>query len=160
MLLPGDICVVADPLKTQVLSGGRISSATSNTVVLDRSPTLTSATWYLYVYSQTGVAERSQVTSINGNVCSVSGFNSVPTSSHVWLLVNEASEKHFRRYRVQSVKDNSDGTYEVIGILYTDRKFEYVETGDLDLGNTYNSFKRKKVEAITPNKISFSIRNT
>ena len=103
---------------------------------------------------------RSQVTSINGNVCSVSGFNSVPTSSNVWLLVNEASEKHFRRYRVQSVKDNSDGTYEVIGILYTDRKFEYVETGDLDLGNTYNSFKRKKVEAITPNKISFSIRNT
>ena len=160
VLLPGDICVVADPLKTQVLSGGRISSATSNTVVLDRSPTLTSATWYLYVYSQTGVAERSQVTSINGNVCSVSGFNSVPTSSHVWLLVNEASEKHFRRYRVQSVKDNSDGTYEVIGILYTDRKFEYVETGDLDLGNTYNSFKRKKVEAITPSKISFSIRNT
>ena len=160
VLLPGDICVVADPLKTQVLSGGRISSATSNTVVLDRSPTLTSATWHLYVYSQTGVAERSQVTSINGNVCSVSGFNSVPTSSHVWLLVNEASEKHFRRYRVQSVKDNSDGTYEVIGILYTDRKFEYVETGDLDLGNTYNSFNRKKIKAITPNKISFSIRNT
>ena len=76
----------------------------------------------------------------------------------MWLLVNEASEKHFRRYRVQSVKDNSDGTYEVIGILYTDRKFEYVETGDLDLGNTYNSFKRKKVEAITPSKISYSNR--
>ncbi len=160
VLLPGDICVVADPLKTQVLSGGRISTATSNTVVLDRSPTLTSGTWHLYVYSQTGVAERSQVTSINGNVCNVSGFNSVPTSSHVWLLVNEASEKHFRRYRVQSVKDNSDGTYEVIGILYTDRKFEYVETGDLDLGNTYSSFKRRQIKAITPNKISFSIRNT
>ena len=160
VLLPGDICVVADPLKTQVLSGGRISTATSNTVVLDRSPSLPSGTWHLYTYSQTGIAQRSQVTSINGNVCNVLGFNSVPTSSHVWLLVDEASEKHFRRYRVQSVKDNSDGTYEVIGILYTDRKFEYVETGDLDLGNTYNSFKRKKVEAITPSQISFSIRNT
>ena len=160
VLLPGDICVIADPLKTQVLSGGRISTATSTTVVLDRSPTLTSGTWHLYVYSQTGIAERSQVTSVTGNVCNVLGFSSVPTSSHVWLLVNEASEKHFRRYRVQSVKDNSDGTYEVIGILYTDRKFEYVETGDLDLGNTYNSFKRKVVNAINPSEISFSIRNT
>ena len=160
VLLPGDICVIADPLKTQILSGGRISTANANTVVLDRSPTLTSGTWHLYVYSQTGVAQRSQVISINGNVCNVNGFNSVPTSSHVWLLVNEDSEKYFRRYRVQSVKDNSDGTYEVLGILYTDRKFEYVESGDLDLGNTYNSFNRKSINAINPSQISFSIRNT
>lgn len=160
VLLPGDICVIADPLKTQVLSGGRISSATSNAVVLDRAPSLTSGTWYLYVYSQTGIAQRSQVTSINGNVCNIHGFNSLPTSSHIWLLVNEASEKHFRRYRVQSVKDNSDGTYEVVGILYTDRKFDYVESGDLDLGNTYNSFNRRSVKAINSTNISFSIRNT
>ena len=78
----------------------------------------------------------------------------------MWLLVNEDSEKYFRRYRVQSVKDNSDGTYEVLGILYTDRKFEYVESGDLDLGNTYNSFNRKSINAINPSQISFSIRNT
>lgn len=160
VLLPGDICVIADPLKTQVLSGGRISSATSNSVVLDRSPSLPSGTWHLYAYSQTGVAERSQVTSISGNVCNVLGFNSVPTSSHIWLLVDESSEKYFRRYRIQSVKDNSDGTYEVVGILYTDRKFDYVEDGDLDLGNTYNTFNRRTVRAINPSQMNFSIRNT
>lgn len=160
VLLPGDICLIADPLKTQVISGGRIVSATSNTVVLDREPTLPSGNWKLYVYSKTGIAERSQVTSVAANTCNVLGFNSVPTSSHVWLLVDEDNEKRFRRYRVQSVKDNGDGTYEVIGILYTDRKFDYVEDADLDLGSTYNTFKRKRIAAINPKQINFSIRNT
>ena len=160
VLLPGDVCVIADPLKTQVLSGGRIKSATRNQVVLDRSPSLPSGTWYLYAYNKTGVAERSQVITINANVCNISGFNFIPTSSHVWLLVNEESEKYFRRYRVQSVKDNGDGTFNVVGILYTDRKFEYMKDGDIDLGNTYNTFNRKRVKAINPSQISFSIRNS
>jgi len=160
VLLPGDICVIADPLKTQVLSGGRISSASNTKVTLDRSPSLPSGTWHLYTYSQTGIAQRSLVTNIAGSVCDVEGFSSVPTSSHLWLLVNEASEQYFRRYRVQSVKDNNDGTYEVIGILYTDRKFDYIDSGALDVANSYNTGYRKSNSSINPSQISFSIRNT
>jgi predicted phage tail protein len=160
VLLPGDICVIADPLKTTLLSGGRISSASNSAVVLDRSPVLPSGTWYLYTYGQTGIAQRSLVTSISDNVCNVSGLSSVPTSTQLWLLVNEASEQYFRRYRVQSVKDNNDGTYSVIGILYTDRKFDYMNSGDLSFGNTYTTFNRKQQSAINPRQISFSIRNT
>ena len=161
VLLPGDICVIADPLKTQVLSGGRIMAASRGVVTLDRSPDLPNGTWHLYVYSQSGIAERSQVQSVNNNVVAVSGFNSTPTTSHVWLLVEEASEKHFRRYRVQSVKDNSDGTYEVVAILYNHDKWDYIDDGqDLKLSNTYNTFKKKRIKAINPSLIDFSIRNT
>ena len=161
VLLPGDVCVIADPLKTQVLSGGRIKSASTTSVTLDRSPELPSGTWHLYTYSSTGIAQRSKVKSVQSNVVSVNGFGSAPTSSHVWLLVNEQEEKHFRRYKVQNVKDNADGTFDVVAILYTDRKFDYLDSDDdIDFGVSYNTFKNKRVKAINPSQINLSIRNS
>ena len=159
VLLPGDICVIADPLKTQIQSGGRIKSATSTTIFLDRSPVLTAGTWYLYTYSTSGIAQRSKVVSMNGSVCTVAGFTSVPTASHMWILVNEDSEQYFRRYRVQAIKESGNGIFDVLAIIYTDRKFEYMETGDLDYGPGYSTFQQLTNPAINPDKISFSIRN-
>lgn len=163
MLLPGDICLIADPLKTRITGGGRIVSGSANTVVVDRDITgvdLSSGSWYLYIYGNSGVAERSHVKTIAGSAFTVSGFNNTPTTNQMWILVNEDDENVFRRYRVQSVKENSNGTYEVVGILYTDRKWDYVEDDkDLDYGKSTKTYKKNNNPALNSKKITFSIRN-
>lgn len=164
LLLPGDICLIADPLKTRITGGGRIVTGNANRVVTDRiisGVTLTTGhKWYVYIYGQSGVAERSKVTSMTGNVINVSGFNNTPTVNQMWLLVNEEDENAFRRYRVQSVKENSNGTYEVTGISYTDRKWDYVDSGaDLDYGKTTKTYKKNINPGLNRNKLTFSIRN-
>ena len=163
MLLPGDICLIADPLKTRITGGGRIVAGNSNSVIVDRDITgvdLSSGSWYLYIYGNSGVAERSHVKTIAGSAFTVSGFNNTPTTNQMWILVDENDENVFRRYRVQSVKENSNGTYEVVGVLYTDRKWDYVEDDDdLDYGKSTRTYKKNKNPALNPSKINFSIRN-
>lgn len=163
MLLPGDICLIADPLKTRITGGGRIVAGSATNVVVDRDITgvnLSSGSWYLYIYGNSGVAERSHVKNIAANSLTVSGFNNTPTTNQMWILVDEDDENVFRRYRVQSVKENSNGTYEVTGISYTDRKWDYVEDDDdLDYGKSTRTYKKNKNPALNPSKINFSIRN-
>ena len=169
MLLPGDICLIADPLKTRITSGGRISQATSNQVFTDRSITGFTAggDWYLYTYGNSGIAQRNKVTGRNygaglqgTTVINIEGsFTSIPTSSQMWILVDESQENSFRRYRVQSVKEDGDGTYQVIGILYTDRKFDFIDTGAIDYGKSTKTYYKSRNPAISKNKITFGIRN-
>jgi len=163
MLLPGDICLIADPLKTRITGGGRISSGNANSVVVDRAISgvnLSSGSWYLYIYGSSGVAERSNVKNIQGNLITVSGFNNTPTSNQMWILVDENDANVFRRYRVQSVKENSNGTYEVTGILYSHDKWDYVDNDqDLDYGKSTRTYKKNTNPALNPSKINFSIRN-
>ena len=163
MLLPGDICLIADPLKTRITGGGRIVSGTTSQVVTDRDIAgvdTSSGDWYCYVYGNTGVADRSQVTSVKGSQISVLGFNSTPTPNQMWILVNEDDDNKFRRYRVQTVKENSAGDYEVTAILYSRQKWDYVDDGGtLDYGKTTNTYKRNKNPALNSKKITFSIRN-
>lgn len=162
MLLPGDICLIADPLKTRITSGGRIKSASASRLITDRSITATTSTgdWYLYTYGNTGIAQRNRVSSHRGDTINIEGtFSSVPTSSQMWVLVNESNENKFRRYRVQSVKEEANGTYLVIGILYTDRKFDFIETGSLDYGRSSRTYYKSRNPAISKQSISFGIRN-
>ena len=163
MLLPGDICLIADPLKTRITGGGRIVAGSTNSVIVDRDITgvdLSSGSWYLYIYGNSGIAERSHVKNIAGSAFTVSGFNNIPTTNQMWILVNEDDENVFRRYRVQSVKENSNGVYEVTGVSYTHDKWDYVDDNqELDYGKATTSYKRNKNPGLNPKKINFSIRN-
>jgi len=164
MLLPGDICLIADPLKTRITGGGRITVGTSTSIVTDRAITgvnVSSGSWYVYIYGNTGIAERSRVTTIsNTGLINTVGFANIPTTNQMWILVNEDDENVMRRYRVQAVKENSNSTYEVTAILYTDRKWDYVEgIDDVDYGKATRTYRRNKNPALNPNRINFSIRN-
>ena len=162
MLLPGDICLVADPLKTRITSGGRIKTATNTGIVADRDIVGHNSTgdWYLYTYGNSGIAQRNKVSSVTGSSITINGsFGSVPTSVQMWILVDEANENSFRRYRVQSVEEEAEGTFQVIAILYTDRKFDFVGTGAIDYGASTRTYYKSRNPAINPKKINFGIRN-
>ena len=162
MLLPGDICLIADPLKTRMTSGGRVVSATSTQVVTDREikNVPSGGELRLYVYGNSGIAQVATVSSITGSTINVSTLSPVPSNMHMWILVDEADENKFRRYRVQSVKEESKGTYVVTAILYTDRKFDYVDLEeDLDYGYSTKTYYQNKNPALNPKTVQFSIRN-
>jgi len=169
MLIPGDICLILDPLKTGLVSGGRIKGTTSSTILTDRPLTNTdySGSCFVYVYGQSGVAKKYPVTSVSTTgVISIAGsFGSDrPTTMDMWGIVKEEPNQQSRKnpmYRVQSVKEEGDGTYSVIGIKYDKAKFPFVNGGDsttLKSGNYSRSFSASRKLTVNPAKISFSLR--
>lgn len=161
LLIPGDICLIADPLKTEITSGGRIKDADLNTVITDRNISgfvNGSTSFYLYTYGDTGIAQRNLVTSVSDNVIEISGsFDLIPQSMQQWILVDEANDNTFKRYRVQSVKEE-DGQYEIVGALYSDKKFDLIE----DSTRTYDSARRRaygRNPSIKSSSIVFSLKD-
>jgi len=167
MLIPGDVCLIGDPLKTRIESGGRIVSATSNQLVVDRQ--LTSGVnygtgdWKLYTYTNAGIVQRNTVSSINGFSISLQGsFSSLPSSNMMWILVNEGSTNNslnqFNRYRIQKISEDADGTFNVIGITYDHAKYDYVNKEEVDYGGTH-FLSGGQNPALRTNSISFKVRN-
>jgi predicted phage tail protein len=162
LLLPGDICLIGDPLKTRIEAGGRIVLANSSFIIADRViSSLGSGDWYLYTYTTGGDAQRTSVSSVSGSKINVSGFSSVPSSSMLWVLVNEASstnsDNQFNRYRVQKVTEEGDGSYQVIGIKYDHAKYEYVNSG-VEQRSSRQRLSGGTNPVLNPATISFRLR--
>lgn len=170
MLLPGDVCLILDPLKTGIISGGRITGASNTTITTDSELTSEtySANYQLYIYGPSGVSSKYSVSSVStsGSITIVGTFGSnKPSTMDMWGLVKEEPGKQDRKepmYRVQSVKEEGDGTYSVVGIKYDKTKFAYVNGGDtatLQTGS-YGASTYKEARKLTVNAkaISFSLR--
>jgi len=162
LLLPGDVVIIADEYKTPGTFGGRISSATKSQVTIDRDlPSGTYTAHTLYVYGETGVTMKRLVSSVAGRTITVVGdYGSKPTSSHSWILVKETDTKAFRRYRVQEISEEPNGTYQIVAIKYDQRKFDFMDDltggGSLDTMGT-RLFDPKGKPALLPSGITFGL---
>ena len=170
MLIPGDVCLILDPLKTGMVSGGRITGVSGSSITTDRQLSSISydSSYKLYVYGASGVAIKRTVSSVSTsgiiNISSGWGGNR-PSTMDMWGLVKEVSGRQHHKepmYRVQSVKEEGDGTYTVIGIKYDKSKFPFVNGGDsatLRSGSygsrSYSASRRLTMDA---KSISFSLR--
>lgn len=133
LLLPGDIVMIADGNKTPGTYGGRVSAASTTSVTIDRDlPAGIYAGYSLYVYGATGVCMKATVSGLAGRVLSTSAYSSTPTVKHSWILVKESEEKSFRRYRIQEISEEGNGTYNVVAIKYDQKKFEFMESETKD----------------------------
>ena len=128
-----------------------------------------SSEYYLYVYGKSGVANKYPVTSVStsGSITIAATFgNNKPTTMDMWGLVRERagfqSDKE-PMYRVQSVKEEGDGTYSVIGIKYDKAKFPYVNNNKDDAtlttgGYGNRSYRGSRKLTVNAKSISFSLR--
>ena len=170
MLLPGDLCLILDPLKTRMECGGRLKTVGTNNVLLDRpltdGPNYSSGKFYLYTYSKSGVAFRHKVSSVNkaGGLVQVEanfGADTVPAVMDMWALVREGDTQKPKEplYRVQTVKENGDNTYTVIAIKYDKTKFDFVDgDGEISPPSYTSRFSSGINPSIKPQSISFQIR--
>ena len=130
LLLPGDPILIADPLKHGSRLGGRIVSAAASSIVIDGDLPSGLTDYSLWTYGSTGVAQRLPIASIVGRtITTAQPFPLLPTSQQNWLIARGRSDSTFRAYKVQSVKEGADKSYDVVAIRYDEAKYDYVNNG-------------------------------
>ena len=139
---PGTIVSIADPARSGVRRGGRISSATTTQITVDNSDATDLSAENnpkLSVIMPNGTVETKNVTGISGKVITIdssSPFSTTPNANSVWLLENDTVSA--QSFRVMSVEENDGIRYGVSALAYVDEKYAFIEDG----------------QAITPQQIS------
>lgn len=131
VVVPGDIIETSDPARAGRGMGGRIHSATTSSVVLDRSVLLEGGeTYELSVYPPDGGAPVTRaVTTGAGTVSTLAvspAFAAAPPAQSVWLL--KASNLQPETWRVISVAETDNPLeYEVTALQHDPTKYAFVE---------------------------------
>ena len=102
---PGAVIEIADPVRSGVRRGGRVSSATTTQITVDDSaatdlPTTNNPT--LSVILPDGTVETKSVSGVSGAVVTVSSaFSQTPNTNTVWLLQDDTVQA--QKFRVLNV---------------------------------------------------------
>jgi len=132
VLRPGMVIDVADPVKAGSRRGGRIAAATTTTVTLDDATGITLGTApTISVLLPTGLVETRTVSSIGGNVATVSNaFSEAPNAQSIWIMQDTGLQT--QQFRVVSVAEAEDGIYGVTALAYNSSIYAAIEA-DLKL---------------------------
>lgn len=166
MVIPGDICLINDSLKTGLDLGGRITSVDSGGIIVDRdlpNRNFDNGNWYLYTYGRSGITQRHAISSADSSQRSIrisGSWDNQPQAMNMWAIANENKDvpEFFPQYRVQSIKEGNDGIYEIVAIRYNREKFDYMEDGELDIPVYSARFFRGEVTGLQASSISFQVR--
>ena len=128
---PGMVIEVSDPVKSGLRRGGRIKSATVNSIEVDNTEntSLTSSDGAkLSVVTPNGTLETRDVSSINGATITVTeDFDLPPNVNSVWSLQTDTVSSSL--WRVINVTETEDIKYEISAISYNPGKFDAIENG-------------------------------
>jgi hypothetical protein len=135
---PGRIFKIADPTQSGDQLGGRIHSATSTTVTLDRDVTLVAGETYTLSVLQPDFGDPSNLRLQTQQVVTEPGvvreitvalpFAAPPEVETVWLL--ESSAVVATTWRCLGVEEvEGANQYRVLGVRHDPRKFPYIEDG-------------------------------
>lgn len=131
--LPGDVIQVADPARAGRRNGGRIKSATADTLVLDKLPEVIAPGDTLRATLPTGKTQARTVQSINGNAVKVTApWSAVPVAQSVWSL--ESTELALQQFRVLAITESpiteEEGiTYRVTALKHVPGKYAAIDDG-------------------------------
>lgn len=129
---PGQVVPVADPLRAGRRMGGRLSSATNVSIVVDRLPDpLPPVGSTLNVIGSDGLLVARSISAIDPGLrlITVSApFATNPTPQSVWAI--DAPDLSTVLYRVISVTEDQDLTYTVTGLRHEPDKYDYVDFND------------------------------
>ena len=127
----GQIISISDPVKAGLRRGGKIKSATTTSIVVDDSTntdldSTNNAT--LSVILPDGTIETKTVTSISGTTINVgSAFSAAPNPNSVFIIQNDTLQT--TTWRVITVKENADLTFDVTALAHDPAKYAFVEDG-------------------------------
>jgi predicted phage tail protein len=129
VVLPGQIFAVADSLRQGTRISGRISSATTSSVVADQAITLPSGSNpELTCLLPNGTVETVGISSVSGSTISLSSsFSTAPNAQSVWSITTTGVAN--QKFRCISASDNGDGTYTITGLVHNDSIYSSVDNG-------------------------------
>ena len=128
---PGAVIEIADPVRSGVRRGGRISAATTTQITVDDTAETDLATTNnptLSVILPNGTMETKGVQSISGAVITVdSAFSQAPNVNSGWLLQNDTVKA--QKFRVITVEESDGINYAITALSYIDSKYSFIEDG-------------------------------
>ncbi len=128
---PGAVIEIADPVRSGVRRGGRVSAATTTEITVDDTAATdlaTSANSKLSIILPNGTVEKRDIVSIVGAVITVSTpYSQIPNTNTVWLLTNDTVES--QKFRVVSVEEKDGINYEITALSYVNAKYSFIEDG-------------------------------
>lgn len=134
VLRPGMVVGIADPVKSGARRSGRITSATTTAITVDSTsglPTTTANSPTISVLLPTGLVETRNISSIAGNVFTVSSaFSEAPNPASVFLI--ETTDIQSSLFRVLSVAEGEGGAFSVTALAYNESLYSAIES-DLTL---------------------------
>jgi len=128
---PGAVIEIADPVRSGLRRGGRVSSATTTQITVDDSaatdlPTTNNPT--LSVILPDGTVETKSVSSVSGAVITVSSaFSQTPNANTVWLLQDDTVQA--QKFRVITVEESDGINYAITALSYVNEKYAFIEDG-------------------------------
>jgi len=128
---PGAVIEIADPVRSGLRRGGRISAATTTQITVDDSaatdlPTTNNPT--LSVILPDGTVESKSVSSVSGAVITVSSaFSQTPNVNTVWLLQDDTVQA--QKFRVITVEESDGINYAITALSYVNEKYAFIEDG-------------------------------
>lgn len=128
---PGHIIKIADSVRFGKRFGGRILSATSNSISLDSPVTIQSGmTYKVYVIKPDGSMHESNIsggTGVKTTLNLATSMNPVPERGATWVL-SEVGAAEAREYRVLGVVEKDQQVYEISAIEHDSTKFAKVDS--------------------------------
>lgn len=128
---PGEVFKINDPRFTGERRGGRVRSATTTAVTIDKPVTITNGQVYtLSVMLPTGVVQSRTLTNTaatNVSVLTCSAFSIAPNPDAIWSL--ETNAVATRKFRLHSIGNDAHGEYTLRARLYDPNKYARVEQG-------------------------------
>lgn len=138
VLSPGQIIEVADRMRSIARRGGRIVSATTNSVTVDNttetdivnSGSGTTAT--LSVVLPDGSVESAEVIGTSGAVLNLgSSLSAAPANNSVWMLeTTGAAPLQASTWRIVSVEEKEPHLYLINAVSYNSSKYDHIERGE------------------------------
>ena len=128
---PGAVIDIADPVRSGVRRGGRVTAATTTQITVDDTaatdlPTSNNPT--LSVVLPNGTVETKTVQSISGAVITVaSAYSDTPNVNTVWLLQNDTVQA--QKFRVITVEESDGINYAITALSYVNAKYAFIEDG-------------------------------
>lgn len=146
---PGDIIQVYDDSYADIRYGGRVVSATLNSVTADSTITIEGAkTYTLSVILDNGVLEEQTITNSPGDYTVLTlGANlaDIPSVNGMWAIT--ASDLAPREFRVITVSESEDIEFEISALLHDANKYARIEQ-NLNLPEL--TFSRLRVGVLLP----------
>lgn len=128
MVRPGQIIEVSDPVRAGARRGGRIAAATTTAITVDDTTGLTSSGATLSVILPDGTVAGRSVASIAGKVINLtSALPTTPNANSIWIL--ETASIQTSTWRVISVAEQDQATYQISALAYNASKYDYIERG-------------------------------
>jgi predicted phage tail protein len=131
LVTPGKIVKIMDSAFAGKRLGGRIVSATENSIVLDKPVDVVIGD-VVTVNLPSGIAASRYIqstTTVDGvqTIVADAGFGATPVPGANWCV--DTDEVASREFSILSVKDNGDGTFAVTALQHERQKFAFIDNG-------------------------------